>query len=43
VETSQHQAPQLVAAVASGGLVPQLASCADLEATVVIGTRQMRR
>jgi release factor glutamine methyltransferase len=39
VETGQQQAPRIVAAVARGGLLPQLASCPDLEATVVIGTR----
>jgi release factor glutamine methyltransferase len=43
VETSRRQAPQLVAAVARGALVPRLASCADLEATVVIGARRPRR
>jgi release factor glutamine methyltransferase len=39
VETSQRQAPRIVETVARGGLAPRLASCADLEATVVIGTR----
>jgi release factor glutamine methyltransferase len=39
VETSQHQAAQIAEAITCGGLAPHLASCPDLEATVVIGTR----
>jgi release factor glutamine methyltransferase len=39
VETSSQQAPQVVAAVADGGLIPQVASSAGQEATVIIGRR----
>ncbi len=39
VETSERQAPQAVEAVACSGLLPQVASSSDLNATVVIGTR----
>jgi len=39
VETSERQAPQLVATVALDGLIPQVACSDELNATVVIGTR----
>jgi len=39
VETSEHQAPLTVEAVAGNGLVPRVAGSAELNATVVIGTR----
>jgi release factor glutamine methyltransferase len=39
VETSERQAPQIVAAFADSGLIPQVASSEELDATVVIGTR----
>jgi len=38
-ETSERQAPQAIEAVASGGLVPRVAHSAELNATVVIGSR----
>ncbi|MFE9395740.1 putative protein N(5)-glutamine methyltransferase [Streptomyces flavidovirens] len=38
-ETSERQAPQAVETVARGGLVPQVVTCDELYATVVIGTR----
>ena len=38
VESSEHQAPDVVAAMARSGLSPVLATCDDLYATVVIGT-----
>ncbi|WAP55889.1 putative protein N(5)-glutamine methyltransferase [Streptomyces sp. S465] len=38
-ETSGRQASSAMAIVAGDGLEPRLAECADLEATVVIGTR----
>jgi release factor glutamine methyltransferase len=38
-ETSERQIPQAVDTVARDGLVPQVATCEDLDATVVIGTR----
>ena len=38
IETSERQAPLTVDAVARGGLVPRVARCVDLDATVVIGT-----
>jgi release factor glutamine methyltransferase len=38
-ETSERQAPQAAEAVASGGLVPRVAHSAELNATVVIGTK----
>ena len=40
VETSQRQAAQTVDAVARSGLVPQLATSDELDATVIIGTRR---
>ena len=46
VESSERQAPQLVEAVAAGGLLPQVARDEERGATVVIGTlaaRQDRR
>ena len=39
VEASEGQAPQIVEAVARAGLIPQVASSDELNATVVIGTR----
>jgi release factor glutamine methyltransferase len=39
VETSELQAPRAVEIFASHGLVPRVASSADLDATVVIGAR----
>lgn len=39
VETSKQQTPQTVDIFARSGLIPQVASCDDLDATVVIGTR----
>ncbi|MGK4585527.1 putative protein N(5)-glutamine methyltransferase [Kitasatospora sp. HPMI-4] len=39
IETSEHQAPQTVAAFTAGGLAARVATCDDLDATVVIGTR----
>ena len=39
VETGQRQALAATGAVAAGGLVPRLARCEQLDATVVIGTR----
>ncbi|MEV8311313.1 putative protein N(5)-glutamine methyltransferase [Streptomyces flavidovirens] len=38
-ETSERQAPQAVETVTRGGLVPQVVTCDELYATVVIGTR----
>jgi len=38
-ETSERQAPQAAAAFAGSGLIPRVASSAELSATVVIGTR----
>jgi len=38
-ETSERQTPQAAEAVASGGLVPRVAHAAEVNATVVIGTR----
>ncbi|MGZ4582190.1 MAG: putative protein N(5)-glutamine methyltransferase [Nocardioidaceae bacterium] len=40
VETSQRQAAQTLDTVANSGLVPHLATCDELNATVVIGTRR---
>jgi release factor glutamine methyltransferase len=37
-ETSERQVPQAVATVVRDGLVPRVATCDDLEATVVIAT-----
>jgi release factor glutamine methyltransferase len=37
-ETSERQAPQAVETIARAGLIPQLASSIELNATVVIGT-----
>ncbi len=39
VETSQRQAPQTVETVDRHGLIPQVATSDELDATVVIGTR----
>ncbi|GAU64696.1 putative methyltransferase [Streptomyces sp. NBRC 110611] len=39
VETSERQAPQAVEAFARNGLLPRVATCDELYATVVIGTR----
>ncbi len=39
VETSERQAPRTVEAVGRAGLVPQVASSEELDATAVIGTR----
>jgi release factor glutamine methyltransferase len=38
VETSEHQVPQAVEAVAGSGLIPRVARSDELNATVVIGT-----
>lgn len=38
-ETSERQASEAVAVVAGDGLIPQVATCDDLDATVVIATR----
>jgi release factor glutamine methyltransferase len=38
-ETSERQAPQIVEAVTRAGLIPQVVTCDELNATVVIGTR----
>jgi release factor glutamine methyltransferase len=43
VETSERQAPPAADAVARSGLTPRVVSSDDLNATVVIGTRQARR
>jgi release factor glutamine methyltransferase len=42
VEASERQAPQALEAIARAGLIPQLASSDELNATVVIGTRAAR-
>ncbi len=39
VETSERQAPRAVEALMRGGLIPQVASSDELEATVVIGAK----
>jgi release factor glutamine methyltransferase len=39
IETSEHQAPATAALVAAAGLHPRIAHDADLDATVVIGSR----
>ncbi|MCZ8516581.1 putative protein N(5)-glutamine methyltransferase [Paenibacillus filicis] len=39
IETSERQAPQTVEFFAHNGLIPQVASSEELDATVVIGTR----
>ncbi|MGI8749420.1 MAG: putative protein N(5)-glutamine methyltransferase [Thermoleophilaceae bacterium] len=39
IETSERQAPQTAETVAAAGLVARVASCEELDATVVIGTR----
>jgi release factor glutamine methyltransferase len=41
-ETSERQASQAAEIMARAGLVPQVASSAELSATVVIGTRPAR-
>ncbi|MFJ1580114.1 putative protein N(5)-glutamine methyltransferase [Streptomyces sp. NPDC088182] len=38
VETSEHQAARAVGTVAGSGLIPRVASCEELYATVVVGT-----
>jgi len=38
VETSEHQAPQTVEALATAGLIPRVARSDELDATVVIRT-----
>jgi release factor glutamine methyltransferase len=38
IETSEHQAPQIVEAFARNGLIPRVAGSEELNATVVIGT-----
>ncbi len=38
IETSERQAPAAMAAFASSGLAPRLAVCAELAATVIVGT-----
>ena len=43
VETSERQAPQTVEVFARNGLVPRVARSAELDATVVIGTRPRSR
>jgi release factor glutamine methyltransferase len=42
IETSERQAPEAAAAFADSGLAVQVATSADLEATVVIGTLTVR-
>jgi release factor glutamine methyltransferase len=42
-ETSEQQAPRAVETVARSGLIPRLASCDAMNATVVVGTRQASR
>ncbi len=39
LETSEHQAPHTVEALAAAGLVPRVARSDELDATVVIGTK----
>ncbi|MDR7299869.1 putative protein N(5)-glutamine methyltransferase [Haloactinomyces albus] len=39
IETSKHQAPQTIETVAGNGLIPQVSSSDDLDATVVIATK----
>ncbi|UGY91190.1 putative protein N(5)-glutamine methyltransferase [Streptomyces gobiensis] len=39
IETSERQAPQTVALFTRNGLIPQLSSSDELDATIVIGTR----
>ncbi len=43
VELSEHQASRAAEAVARSGLVPRVASSAELDATIVIGTRAARQ
>ncbi|MGH3611960.1 MAG: putative protein N(5)-glutamine methyltransferase [Pseudonocardia sp.] len=43
VETSERQAPQTVETFARNGLIPRVARSDELNATVVIGTRPVRR
>lgn len=38
-ETGEHQVPAAVAAVTAGGLVPEVATCEERYATVVVATR----
>ncbi|WP_455355767.1 putative protein N(5)-glutamine methyltransferase [Streptomyces sp. SYSU K217416] len=42
IETSERQAPRTLEHVARSGLIPHLATCEELNATVVIGTRPGR-
>ena len=42
VETSERQAPQALETIGRAGLIPQVASSDELNATVVIGTRPVR-
>ena len=42
VETSERQAPQALETIARAGLIPRVASSAELSATIVIGTRPAR-
>lgn len=42
VETGERQAPQTVEIFARNGLIPQVASSEELEATIIIGTRPAR-
>jgi release factor glutamine methyltransferase len=42
IETSERQASRTVEAFARNGFIPRVASCAELNATVVIGTRPAR-
>ena len=42
IETSQRQAPEASAAFARSGLIPQVTSSEELNATVIIGTRPAR-
>jgi release factor glutamine methyltransferase len=42
IETSERQAPQTVDAVTRSGLVPRVARCDELDATVVVGARCLR-
>lgn len=43
VETSRRQAPSTATLVAAGGLVPRVVRSEELDATVVVGTRDPRR
>ncbi|MGH3673692.1 MAG: putative protein N(5)-glutamine methyltransferase, partial [Pseudonocardiaceae bacterium] len=39
IETSEHQSPLTMDAVAGNGLIPRVARSEELDATIVIGTR----